>query len=391
METLSRERLTAALAARQLLLERPRIDPAEAIRRLTPLQAQHPPAPFIALAARLDGFTRAGLEAEIGARRVVKSTLLRLTLHLTHAHDYPAYAQLSRQFWLRKWRATYPHLDEEEVAAELGAWLREPRTNGEIREYVRARYDGVPDFPYAPLIFARTVLPLVQLPPAGFYADTRRKTAFVADPRPRPELVDAAALVIGRYLAAFGPAQKRDVSAWLGAAQADFTGAWERIETVSYRDEQGRRLFDLPEHPLPPADTPLPSATARPLGPGAARVSGPRTHHPPRAQAAPAHAQRLADRYRRRTRRRKLGLPARGRARAGDDRAAHGDLALGAGGDRRGGGAHRAHPRARRRAVRSRALVRDPGVLVAQQLPHVLGQLAPDHVGERDVLEHRPQ
>ena len=258
METLSRERLTAALAARQLLVERARIDPAEAIRRLTPLQAQHPPAPFIALAARLDGFTRAALEAEIGTRRVVKSTLLRLTLHLTHADDYPAYAQLSRQFWLRKWRATYPHLDEEEVAAELGAWLREPRTNGEIREHVRARYDGVPDFPYAPLIFARTMLPLVQLPPAGFYADTRRKTAFVADRRPRPDLVDAAALVIGRYLAAFGPAQKRDVSAWLGAAQADFAGAWERIETVSYRDEQGRRLFDLPERSLPPADTPLP-------------------------------------------------------------------------------------------------------------------------------------
>ena len=53
MESLSRERLTAALAARQLLLERAPLSPAEAIRHLTPLQGQHPPAPFIALAARL--------------------------------------------------------------------------------------------------------------------------------------------------------------------------------------------------------------------------------------------------------------------------------------------------------------------------------------------------
>lgn len=257
MESLSRERLTAALAVRQLLVERASLPPAEAIRRLTPLQGQHPPAPYIALAARLDGFTRAALEAAIEARAVVKATIMRLTLHLAHAGDYPAYAQLGRQFWLRKWRQTYPQLDEEAVVADLGAWLSEPRTNGEIRDRVR-RYDGVADDPNTPIWFARTLLPLVQLPPAGFYADTRRNTAFVADPRPRPELPAAAEHVIRRYLEAFGPAQKRDVSAWVGAAQADFAAAWERIETVTYRDEEGRTLFDLPGRPLPPANTPLP-------------------------------------------------------------------------------------------------------------------------------------
>jgi Winged helix DNA-binding domain len=258
MESLSREQLTATLAARQMLLERRRLSPAEAIRRLTPLQGQHPPAPFIALAARLDGFTRADLEAAIEARAVVKSTLLRLTLHLAHAGDYPAYAQISRQFWLRKWRTTYAHLDEAKVVAELGAWLRTPRTNAEIREYVWQRYDGVPSQPHDPLIFARTLLPVVQLPPAGFYDDTRRNTAFVVDPRPRPDRLDAAVHAITRYLAAFGPAQKRDVSAWLGAAQVDFADAWERIETVAYRDQEGRRLFDLPGQPLAAADMPLP-------------------------------------------------------------------------------------------------------------------------------------
>jgi hypothetical protein len=256
LRTLTRQELTAALAARQLLLERRRLGPAEAIRLLTPLQAQHPPAPFLALAARLDGFTRARLEAAIYARAVVKTTIMRLTLHVAAADEYPAYAQLARQARMRNWRSTYTHLDEAEVAAELGAWLAEPRTNDEIRERV-VRYEGVTADAWTPVIFARTLLPLVQLPPAGFWAD-RRRPRFVVDPRPLPEPAAAATLVLSRYLAAFGPASRRDPAAWAGVAQRDFGEAWARLPTVSYRDENGTELLDLPGLPLPPASTPLP-------------------------------------------------------------------------------------------------------------------------------------
>jgi hypothetical protein len=256
VRTLTREELTAALAARQLLIERARVDPAEAIRRLTPLQGQHAPAPYVALAARLEGFDRADLHAAIDAGTVVKTTIMRLTLHVAAAEDYPAYAQLTRQARLRNWRKTYAHLDEAEVTAELSAWFSQPRTNPEIRERVR-RYDGVTDEPWTSVIFARTLLPLVQLPPAGYW-DDKRRPSFVVDPRPLPDPVEAATLVLSRYLAAFGPASRRDVAAWAGVAQRDFAGAWERLQTVSYRDEQGRELFDLPDQPLPPASTPLP-------------------------------------------------------------------------------------------------------------------------------------
>ncbi|MEA2318838.1 MAG: hypothetical protein QOD44_3027 [Solirubrobacteraceae bacterium] len=256
MRTLTRPELTAALAARQGLIERRRLTPAEAIRRLTPLQGQHPPAPFIALAARLDGFARGDLEAALDARSVVKTTLMRLTLHLAAADEYPAYAQLARQARMRTWRKQYAHLDESAVAAELGAWLQVPRTNEEIRERVW-RYEGVTDETWTPLIFARTLLPLVQLPPAGHWSD-RRRPSFVVDPRPQPEPADAATLVLARHLAAFGPASRRDVATWAGVAQRDFAEAWERLDTVEYRDEQGAVLLDLPGQPLPPASTPLP-------------------------------------------------------------------------------------------------------------------------------------
>jgi hypothetical protein len=181
---------------------------------------------------------------------------MRLTLHLAEAGDYPAYAQLTRQARMRTWRRQYAHLDEAEVTAELVAWLGEPRTNEEIRERV-GRYEGVTDERWAPVNFARNLLPLVQLPPAGSWAD-RRRPSFVVDRRARPDPDEAATLVLSRYLAAFGPASRRDAAAWAGVAQRDFSAAWARLETVAFRDEQGTELLDLPGQPLPPASTPLP-------------------------------------------------------------------------------------------------------------------------------------
>jgi len=256
VSTLTRPQLTAALVARQMLLERRSLAPEEAIRRLTPLQGQDPPAPYIALAARLDGFSRDDLQAAIERRSVVKTTIMRLTLHLAAAAEYPAYAQLTRQARLRTWRKTYPHLDESTVRAELAAWLARPRTNDEIRERVR-RYEGVTDDPWTAVVFARTLLALAQLPPAGYW-DDRRRPSFIVDPRPLPDPVQAATLVLARYLAAFGPAGRRDVAAWAGVAQRDFAEAWTRLATVSYRDEHGNELLDLPGQPLPPATTRLP-------------------------------------------------------------------------------------------------------------------------------------
>jgi hypothetical protein len=256
VRTLTRRELTAALAARQLLLERRRLRPAEAIRRLTPLQGQDSPAPYVALAARLQRFDQAQLEGVLRSRHVVKTTIMRLTLHLVAATDYPAYAQLARQARMRNWRSTYPHLDEEGVRAELAAWLAQPRTNDEIRERV-AGYGVEGSHEWVTITFARNLLPLVQVPPAGFWRE-RSRPKFVVDPRPLPDPVEAAEYVLRRYLGAFGPATKRDAAAWAGVAQRDLAEAWERLSVVTYRSEAGAELFDLARRPLPPASTTLP-------------------------------------------------------------------------------------------------------------------------------------
>jgi len=253
---LSRRQLTVATAQRQLLVERVRLTPAAAIRRLTPLQGQHPPAPFIALAARLEGFERSRLEAAIKARSVVKTTIMRVTLHLAAGADYPTYAQLMRQSRLRFMRSRWPEVDVERIGRELSGWLREPRRNSEIRARV-LEHGSVPDEQWGPILLARALLPLVQVPPGGHWSDTGR-APWVIDPRPWPDPDDARELVVRRYLGAFGPASRRDLAAWAGVAQRDLAGVWERVQTVSYRDERGTELLDLPRRRLPPESTRLP-------------------------------------------------------------------------------------------------------------------------------------
>lgn len=248
MRVLTRAELTATLAHRQGLIERWRTTPHDAIKRLTPLQGQEARAPFVALAARVEGFTREALERAITDRLVVKSTLMRLTLHVAAAEDFPAYAALLRHSRMRKWRVTDPAIDEE--ANELAQWFTTPRTNKEIRAKIDA-----PDL-YTPILRARTLVPLVQLPPAGHWTDRGRNTQFVIDPRPLPSPEDAARLVLTRYLHAFGPAQKRDLAAWAGAAQRDFD--FHALDLVHYRDEEGRTLVDVRGGEILPAGTPLP-------------------------------------------------------------------------------------------------------------------------------------
>jgi hypothetical protein len=68
----------------------------------------------------------------------------------------------------------------------------------------------------------------------------------------------AGEAMVRRYLAAFGPAASADVRAWCGLTGLPADIAAIRDELVSFRDERGRELLDLPDAPRPDADTPAP-------------------------------------------------------------------------------------------------------------------------------------
>ena len=76
---------------------------------------------------------------------------------------------------------------------------------------------------------------------------------------PAPPAVDvrqARTELVRRYLRAFGPATRADVSGWSGLPVRDFEYALEGLPTR--RAEDGRVLYDVPRAPLPGGDVPAP-------------------------------------------------------------------------------------------------------------------------------------
>src|SRR4029078_6260717 len=74
-----------------MLLERKKVNVVKAIEDLACLQGQWAPSPYVALWSRLAGFKREQLTGAIDRGHVVKTTIMRATLHLVSAREYPAY------------------------------------------------------------------------------------------------------------------------------------------------------------------------------------------------------------------------------------------------------------------------------------------------------------
>jgi hypothetical protein len=248
-----------------MLLGREDVSAYEAVGRLAGLQAQVPNPPYIGLWTRLSDFARDQLTDLIENRRVVRSSMMRATLHLTTAEDYlllrpaiqPALDRSLRSIAGKRLQG----LDLDRLVSAAREMVEEgPRTSKELQERL---LEMEPDRdPSALAYLVRMRLPLVQMPPAGTWGKGGSPRFALPEPWLGARLADpgeSLRALVFRYLAAFGPADAKDFQAWSGLTGAKALLQELRPELVEFRDEAGNELFDLPEAPLPPADTPAPS------------------------------------------------------------------------------------------------------------------------------------
>jgi hypothetical protein len=102
---------------------------------------------------------------------------------------------------------------------------------------------------------------LLRAPPSGTWEQRRAHTfALAEDWLGRPELEASAAIshLVRRYLAAFGPASRNDISTFTGLPPGALAPLLERLKLLQFRDEQDKELLDVPRAPLPDPDTPAP-------------------------------------------------------------------------------------------------------------------------------------
>lgn len=261
--------LNRALLARQFLLKRQKLDVLDAVERLACLQAQWAPSPYVALWSRLAGFDRDRLTAAIDRGALVKATLMRATLHLVSAREYPAYSLATLEGRFGAWRPSGgPALaDLDKLHRAVMAFAgKVPRTRAEIQEYIAEHLppSAAHDerlrswFSWAAVATSGLVWE-----PSGAHFEHRKLGRHIAPPaklRKAPKPAAAYELVVRRHLAAFGPATVADIATWSSIRVPAIRAALAKMKDLRrFSDERGRDLVDLRSGPRPAADVVAPA------------------------------------------------------------------------------------------------------------------------------------
>ncbi len=260
-DVLSTRALNRALLARQLLLERSRGSLTGALERVAGLQTQYAPSAYIALWSRLDGFRRDALTKALDQRRAVQATLMRSTIHVVSARDFPLFSMAIRgprqEWWARVQRRQIEGVDMEDVARRVRKFLANgPRHRRELEEFVREE-----GFPRIAAASVGMWVDLVRVPPSGTWEQRRADLYGLADDwigTSDANEAESRAHLIKRYLGGFGPASVSDISSWAGLPTTIVRAVTDRLRLRRFRDDRGGELLDLPRAPFPDPDMPAP-------------------------------------------------------------------------------------------------------------------------------------
>ncbi len=229
----------------------------DAIDRLAGMQAQWPAAPYVGLWSRTDDFHATRLERALLTGAVLKATLMRSTLHLITATDYPFYwaALHAIPTWVnpKALEDALRVVDSVRALGETG-----PVGLAQALEHLETEH-GIVDQHARRVWHAARIRAHVLYAPETALFSTRPKALFTAVDLPEPfDPLEATAMVVHRYLAAFGPAARADIAEWSGMRMSAIVPALAELELRRFRDERGRELLDLEGAPLPDPETPAP-------------------------------------------------------------------------------------------------------------------------------------
>jgi hypothetical protein len=188
---------------------------------------------------------------------------MRVTLHILSTRDYYAFEpalRLARAAW---WADVGTRVGVEYDFEEVGRRTLELVGAGdsapsELKELTLGLTKGPEPSSGFHWRLAVGSASLVHTPPSGFWGHHgpgRFASAAGWLGRAVTEEDGDLALLVRRHLGAFGPATRGDVSSWSGLPVSALAPSFERLKLQEYRDERGRRLYDVPRAPLPAADT----------------------------------------------------------------------------------------------------------------------------------------
>jgi hypothetical protein len=248
-----------------MLLRRQQVEVGDAVRRIGFLQAQEPASPYLALWNRIEGLRPDPVDAAFTDGVLVRSSLLRLTLHAVHADDHPAFHQAMlpslRGSRLNDRRLTDTGLtaaDLDALLPDLVAFLGEEHTTEEIEEFVADRLGRhEPRAWWAMRMFA----PLQHVSTGGAWS-FRSRGSYRAAPTSRdPDRhVDAVRHLVLRSLECFGPLTAKDIAQFTILRAPVVKAALDALsdELVQHEGPTGGVLFDVAVGSIPDADVPAP-------------------------------------------------------------------------------------------------------------------------------------
>ena len=249
--------------ARQMLLQRTELDPVAAIERLAGLQAQWPRSPYIALWSRLRNFRAEDLEQALIAGLVVKSNLMRVTLHLVAAADFHLYRTAIETEAQSGWWGSAVAAGEslEPIrAALLARAAAGPLPRADALAVMEALAPALEDLDRRRLWYLLKSAHLVADPRHALFKSTPQGDHVLAPAPTEVALEVAVTHLVRSHLAAFGPASRADTANWSGQTVASLVSGYEALadELVHFKGPNGESLLDLRDAPRPPVEVPLP-------------------------------------------------------------------------------------------------------------------------------------